>query len=147
MDVLGLPLADRQCQGRATSWGSNSPSIMSSVGRTHSHMSESCYRHFLSLTLIVVRIIVIMDTLSKQVHGICQQASVTRPSSIFCPHRPPPLCAVSEPETGVYAPLSHVRILTFARALPSAWLVPDPPRPCYCWQTSPPQAPCPPRLG
>lgn len=53
-----------------------------------------------------------MDALSKQVHGICQQASVTRPRSIFCPHGPPPLCAVSEPKTGVYTPLPHTSVFS-----------------------------------
>lgn len=34
VDVLGLPLADRQCQGKAVTWGSNSPSVYERCGQS-----------------------------------------------------------------------------------------------------------------
>lgn len=61
--MLGLPLADRQCQEKIT-WARTHLLFTRSAGRAQSQLPESCYRYSLNL-LIIVRVIVIVDTLSK----------------------------------------------------------------------------------
>lgn len=61
--MLGLPLADRQCQGKAITWALTHLLFMRGAGRAQSQLPESCYRY--SLNRIIVRIIVIVDALSK----------------------------------------------------------------------------------